>query len=224
MTTTYETDPNTQTIAAAWASSPLGQPDREVGYGFATADPTEPDAPTEIAAAARPVETTFPAKRAILAAAAASGVIGVAAIGVMLFDFSNAPQPANVAPGSSHQNAVVISSSPAPAPKQVVVPQQKTAPNVVVPAPKPAPGTSAVATPPVAVPPAAPEVGPTVVIDIPDFPTLAPPKPEAPQDPAPEPPQPVPPVQDELDFTLPDPPQPDPPKVPDFDLIAPVGP
>lgn len=30
MTTSYDTDPNTQTIAAGWASSELGQPEREV--------------------------------------------------------------------------------------------------------------------------------------------------------------------------------------------------
>ena len=42
MTTTCDTDPNTQTIAAAWASSPLGQPEGEVPSGFATAGPTEP--------------------------------------------------------------------------------------------------------------------------------------------------------------------------------------
>jgi hypothetical protein len=41
MTTSYDTDPNTQTIAAAWASSELGQPESEVRYGFATTGPTE---------------------------------------------------------------------------------------------------------------------------------------------------------------------------------------
>ena len=41
MTTSYDTDPNTQTIAAAWASRELGQPEREARYGFATTGPTE---------------------------------------------------------------------------------------------------------------------------------------------------------------------------------------
>lgn len=62
MTTSFDTDPNTQTVAAAWASSPLGQPEREVRYGFATAEPTESE------------DQKSPAKRAILAAALASGV------------------------------------------------------------------------------------------------------------------------------------------------------
>lgn len=37
MNTTYDTDPNTATVAAAWASSELGQPEREVRFGVTDA-------------------------------------------------------------------------------------------------------------------------------------------------------------------------------------------
>jgi hypothetical protein len=118
MTTTYETDPNTQTIAAAWASSPLAQPEREVRYGFATAGPTESDEPKS------------PAKRAILGAALASGVIGGAVLGVMLFDYTDSSQPTVVAPGPAPQHAVVVGRTTAtPAPKPIVS-EQITAPSV----------------------------------------------------------------------------------------------
>jgi len=218
MTTTHDTDPNTATIAAAWASSELGQPEREVRYGFPPADPPEFD------------EQKAPVRRAIVAAALASGVIGGATLGVTLFDFGDSSLPTVVTP--TPDRAVVVGPSmPAPAPTQVL-PQQ--APTV---APAPARAPAAVATPP------APVDGTAVVdIPIPDYPPL-PPKPEnsdpEPDNPQPEPPNPVPPVPDDLDFKLPEPPKPDfpdlpkapapkpdpkpdPPTVPDFSLQAPV--
>lgn len=200
MTTTYDTDPATATVAAAWASSDLGQPEREVRYGFATGDPAGSD------------EQVFPAKRAILAAALAAGVIGGAVLGVTLFDFGDSSAPTVVTPTPDH--AVVVGpSTAAPAPTQVAPPLN---PTVVVPAPERGPGPAAVATPPV-------PADNTAVVDvpIPDYPPL-PPKPEdsepEPENPEPEPPNPVPPVPDDLDFKLPEPPKPKPDFVPDLPL------
>jgi hypothetical protein len=207
MTTTYDADPNTQTIAAAWASSPLGQPEREVRYGFATAEPAESDEPKS------------PAKRAILAAALASGVIGGAVLGVALFDFGDSSHPTVVEQGSVPGHAVVVGPNGiAPAPSAQVVPEQKAAPSIAAPAPQRGPSPVDVATPPVA-----PPSEPPVVVDVPnpDYPPL-PPKPE---DPLPEPPNPVPPVPDDLDLKLPEPPKPDPKPVPDdLDLKLPEPP
>jgi hypothetical protein len=198
MTTTHEIDPNTATIAAAWASSELGQPEREVRYGLKPVDPAEFD------------EQKPPARRAILAAALASGVIGGAVLGVTLFDFGDSSTPTVVTPSVDH--AVVVGPSiPAPAPTPVLSQQ---APSVVAPAPRRAP--AAVVTPP------APGSA-TVVVDTPapDYPPL-PPKPQdpgpEPENPQPEPPNPVPPVPDDLDFKLPDPPKPKPDFVPDLPL------
>ncbi|WP_142392619.1 hypothetical protein [Mycobacterium sp. 3519A] len=191
------TDPNTATIAAAWASSELGQPEREVRYGFPPADP-------HIVQERRPQP-----KRAILAAALVAGVIGGAVLGVTLFDFGDSSQPPIVTP--AHERAVVVGPSiPAPAPAPV--PQQ--APVIVAPAPARAP--AAVATPP---------AQDTAVVEtpapVPDYPPL-PPKPDdstpEPEDPQPEPPDPVPPVPDDLGFKLPDPPKPKPDLTPDLPL------
>lgn len=228
MTTTYDTDPNTKTVVAAWASSELGQPEREVRWGFTTPEPTE-------------YEQRPPAKRAILAAALASGVIGGAVLGVTLFDFGDPSQPSVVTPAPGHA-VVVGSSTAAPAPMQVL-PNQ--APTVAVPAPAPqrGPGPTAVATPPA-------PADSTAVVDVPKAenppaqddpqPKPADPAPE-PEDPAPEPPNPGPPVPDDMGFKLPEPPQPgpkpvppvfvpapkpdpkpQPPSLPDFTLQAPV--
>jgi hypothetical protein len=211
MTTTYDADPNTQTIAAAWASSPLGQPERELRYGFATAEPAELDEPKS------------PAKRAILAAALAAGVIGGAVLGVTLFDFGDSSQPMVIEKGAVPGHAVVVGpNGTAPAPSTQVVPEQKAAPSVIAPAPQRGPSPVDLATPPVA-----PPSEPPVVVDVPnpDYPPL-PPKPE---DPQPEPPNPVPPVPDDLDLKLPEPPKPDPKPDPkpvpdDLDLKLPEPP
>jgi hypothetical protein len=191
------TDTNTATIAAAWASSELGQPDREVRYGFPPADPP-------IVEEHRPQP-----KRAILAAALVAGVIGGAVLGVTLFDFGDSSPSPIVTPAP--ERAVVVGPSiPAPAPAPV--PQR--APVIVAPAPARAP--AAVATPP---------AQDTAVVEtpapVPDYPPL-PPKPDGsspePEDPQPEPPDPVPPVPDDLGFKLPDPPKPKPDLTPDLPL------
>jgi hypothetical protein len=221
MTTTCDTDPNTQTIAAAWASSPLGQPDGEVRSGFATAGPTEP-------VTARADERS--AKRVMVATGLACGIGAGALLGVMLFTSSDSSQPAVVVPAPAPQHAVVVSSSTAgPAPKHVVA-EQSTAPTAVAPAPRSGPSVAASPTPPAAQPPVAippistpPVASPgdtTVVVNIPipDYPPL-PPKPE---DPDPEPPKP--PVLDDPSIKQPEPPKPEPPKpepptfVPDLPL------
>jgi hypothetical protein len=91
MTTTYDTEPNTQTIAVAWASSPLGQPEREVRYGFATTSPTEPVTAFE-------VQPT--AERVMIAAGLACASAAAALVGVMFFVDTDSAQPTVVVPGS----------------------------------------------------------------------------------------------------------------------------
>ncbi len=165
MTTNFDIDPNTQTVAAAWASSLLGQPEREVRFGFAPTGPTEAFADDE----PRPDR-----KKAILAAALAAGVIAGSGIGVMLLDYTDSGQPTVVVPRSEDrlpsapvapptESRTVGDNAPAPNP---VVPQQQTGPAPVVPAPASDVGT----------PPAVTDTGPTVVVDvpIPDYPPRRP--------------------------------------------------
>lgn len=212
MTTNFDTDPNTQTVAAAWASSPLGQPEREVRFGFAPTGPTEAFADDE----PRPDR-----KNAILAAALAAGVIAGSGIGVMLLDHTEPGQPTVVVPRSEGrlpsapvapptESRTVPDNAPAPNP---VVPQQRTGPAPVVPAPASDVGT----------PPAVTDSGPTVIVDIPipDYPPL-PEKPQEDPEPDPDPPTFAP------DLTLaplPQPnPQPDPPGPPVFVPPVKAGP
>jgi hypothetical protein len=197
MTTTYDTDPNTQTIAAAWASSLLGQAKPEVGDGFATAGP-------DAAVTYRDEPPT--AKRVMVAAGLACGIAAGALTGVMLFYTTDSAQPTVAVPGPNPQHAVIIGpSTAAPTPKPVVV-EHDTAPNTATPAPRSAPRTAAVTTPP------APSQGnTTVVIDVP-IPTY-PPLPEKPgqqdpEPPKPEDPDPEPPVLDDPNFKQPEPPKP----------------
>jgi hypothetical protein len=218
MTTSYDTDPNTHTIAAAWASSPLGQAERDVRDGFATTGPTE-----QVAAS----EEEATAKRVMVTAGLACGVAAGALLGVMFFANTDSSQPTVVAPGPAPQYAVVVGPSTAvPAPKPVVS-EQSTAPTVVtsaptvdIPAPKAAPSTTTA----VATPAAAPQGGTTVVVPvpIPDYPPL-PEKPgqQDPEDPGPEPPKP--PVLIDPNFKLPEP-KPEPPKPPVFLPDLPLAP
>jgi hypothetical protein len=215
MTTNYETDSSTQTIAAAWASSALGQPEREVRYGFAPG-------PDESATDDHPSD----AKRAVLAAALACGVIGGASLGVMLFDYTDAAQPSFVVPRSEGPLPVAPPSQPTETrPVNVsdpnpVAPELKTASDPVTAAPPSGPGAADVGTPPVGA-----DGDTTVVVDIPipDDPPL----PEKPADDAddPEPPDPDPPVLDDPTFTLPEPPEPEPdPDPPTFVADLPLAP
>jgi hypothetical protein len=213
MTTTYDTDPNTHTIAAAWASSSLGQPDREVRYGFATTGSTDSVTASE-------EEPT--ARRVMVAAGLACGIAAGALLGVMLFTYTDLSQPTVVAPGPAPQHAVVIGSNTvAPLPKPVVS-EQSAASTAVIPTPAPrvSPSTAGVTTPP-----AAPKGDTTIVVDvpIPDFPPLPEkpgqqdPEPPKPEDPDPEPPEP--PALDDPNFKQPELPKPEPPVfVPDLPL------
>jgi hypothetical protein len=233
MSTTYETDSNTQTVSAgydiephtqtvqtvatAWASSPLGQleyPEYEVGSGFAP----EPVSDSEDR---RPV-----AKHAVVALALAGGIGAGAALGLMFVDFT--PAPRAVEPGvSSPGHAVVVTET-----------GQETAPAIAT-APANAPSLPDVGTPP------AGTAGGTTVVEIP-LPDNPPPsgkpnvnEPEQPQpdvnepqQPKPEDPDPVPPLDND-DLTLPDPiPDPVPPldnddltlpdPIPDPDPVPPL--
>jgi hypothetical protein len=210
MTTTYDTDPNTQTIAAAWASSELGQPDHEVGF--------DTTGPTELATTSEEEPT---ARRVMVATGLACGIAAGALLGVMLFANTGSPQPTVVAPGPTPEHAVVVGPSTAAPPPKPVVSEQSTAPTVELPAPRisPAPPVSP-STSDVATPPPAARDDTTVVVDIPipDFP----PPPEKPQQQDPEPPKPAdpdpeppkPPVLIDPNFKLPEPPKPDPKPVP----------
>lgn len=205
MTTSYDTDPNTSTIAAAWASSPLGVPDTEVGHGF--------DATVPAAAVTDPDEQAS-TKRVMVAAGVACAIAAGALTGVMLFYAGGSAQPAVTVPAPNPRPAVQVSpSTAAPAP------EQRTAPTVAHPAPGVAslpvsPSPSTVATPP----PVAPQPDTTVVVGIPPLPenpSQQDPEPPKPADPDPEPPKP--PVLDFPDFTLPKP-KPEPPSMPDLTL------
>jgi hypothetical protein len=199
-TESVRTDNEPQTTASAWSSSPLGQLDHEVRFGFAQTGATETIAHDE----PRPDR-----KKAILAAALAAGVIAGSGIGVMLFDYGDSGQPTVVVPRSEERLpsppvAPPIPPRPpidvAPAPNPVAPPQRSGQAPV-------APPASGLGPADVATPPAGTGSQPTVVVEIPipDFPPL----PEKPQeDPEPEPPQP--PDVPDLDFKWPVPPAPEP--------------
>ena len=193
MTTTCDTDPNTQTIAAAWASSPLGQPEGEVPSGFATAGPTE-------RVTARADERS--AKRVMVATGLVCGIGAGALLGVMLFTSSDSSQPAVVVPAPAPQHTVVVSSSTA--------------------APTPLAAQPPVAIPPISTPPVASAGDTTVVVNIPipDYPPL-PPKPEDPDPEPPKPPVLDDPSIKQPEPPKPEPPKPEPPTfVPDLPLSA----
>ncbi|HET6732798.1 hypothetical protein [Mycobacterium sp.] len=206
MTTNFDTDSNTQTVAAAWApytqtiaaawsSSPLGQPEHEDRLGLATTGPTESVIPEEPQPSAR---------RALLAAALASGVIGGAALGVMLFDFTESAQPTVVVPRSESGLPAPTSALPTEsrsddaASPNPVVSEQKTAPVPLVPAPPSRQHAADVSTPPTV----SGEGDSTVIVEvpIPDFPPL----PETPEQDSEEP-DPEPPLLDDPTFKLPEP-------------------
>jgi len=223
MTTNFDTDPNTQTIAAAWASSPLGDPVSGPTDLWETTGPTEAVAPTD--------HPQPGAKRAILAAALASGVIGGAAFGVMLFDYTDSAQPTIVVPRSEGRlpgppSALPTETRPhnesSPNP---VAPTQKTSSDPMIAAPPSGQGTADVGTPPVGTPPVGSQGAPSVVVDIPipDYPPLPGEPEDDPDDP--EPPTPEPPVLDDPTFVLPEPPEPEPdPDPPTFLPDLPLAP
>ncbi|WP_156752196.1 hypothetical protein [Mycobacterium sp. ACS1612] len=202
------TDPNTATIAAAWASSELGQPEREVRYGFPPADPP-------VFEQRRPQP-----RRAILVAALAAGVIGGAVLGVTLFDFGASSQPPVVTPAP--ERAVVVGPSiPAPVPQQapVVAPAPTRAPAAVGTPSAPAPDY-----PPL--PPKPDDSTPEQEHPQPEPPDPVPPVPDDLGFKLQDPPKPKPDLTPDLPLTpapKPDP-KPQPPSLPDFGLQAPVKP
>lgn len=116
MTTHYDTDPNTQTFAAAWASSELGQPENEVRWGFA--DDGEPPLADDTAlASAYDTEPTADqrgttSKHAVVAAAVGLAVSAAAAVGLMFFSFG--PEPTVAVPGPV-SSPITETAAPAPA-------------------------------------------------------------------------------------------------------------
>jgi hypothetical protein len=129
----YDAEPKTQTFrtaAAAWASSPLGQPDSEVGYGFG--EPAETVAAETIAE-----ERRRGAKHTVVALALAGGIAAGAALGLMFVDFT--PDQPIVVPGSTPEHAVVVTETGQP----------EKVPTAVAPAPahEPAPAVVDTASP-----------------------------------------------------------------------------
>lgn len=102
-------DPDTYTISAAWASSPLGEPDDEISDRFETIEAVgEPKPPTN---------------RAALAAALAASIIGGATLGAVLFGYADSSQPTLVVPWgavktSLSQAVLTPPSSPQGQPKR----------------------------------------------------------------------------------------------------------
>ncbi len=120
-------DPDTYTISAAWASSPLGEPDDEISDGFEAIEAVDEPKPH--------------ANRAALAAALAAGIIGGATLGAVLFGYADPGQPSFVVPWgavktSPSQEIATPSSPPAP-PKPAGTTDPAPKPAEQAPAPKP---------------------------------------------------------------------------------------
>lgn len=209
--TTFDTDPNTQTVAAGWSSSPLGNPDHD--FFLADLDPADPATATAPAPVAEGDRRRPPARHAIVAAALACGIGGGAALALSFADF-RPDEPTVATPSiSSPQPAVVIT------PHSTVLPPAPVA--TAPPAVAPAPSTAEVATPPAAAPAESTVVEvPTPQAPAPETPAEDDAPPPEPENPEPENPQP--PVFDpDLPFKLPVPPKPEPPV---FDPDLPLAP
>ena len=155
-------DPDTYTISAAWASSPLGEPDDNINDSFEAIEAVD--------------EPKSPTSRAALAAALAAGIIGGATLGAVLFGYADPGQPSFVVPWgavkTSPSQEIATPSSPPASPKPAVS-EQKTNQDVV-----PAPGTPPVSAPPVIVDVFIPPLPP--LGDLPEHPAPEPPDPEPP--------------------------------------------
>ena len=104
-------DPDAYTISAAWASSPLGEPDDDINDSFETIEAVDEPKPAT--------------NRAALAAALAAGIIGGATLGAVLFGYADPAQPTFVVPWgavktSPSQAEVAPSSSPPAPPKPAI--------------------------------------------------------------------------------------------------------
>lgn len=225
MTTTYDTefttetlaavrydDANTYTVAEAWSSSPLGELD-----GVITADFTAPEAEDE---------SDSVAARAKLFAALAAGVIGGATLGAVLFGWAEPAKPVLIVPDSGVSTSPLPTAAPAPggAPVQAPVSVKVPAPAPTPVAAEPKPAETIVPTPAAAVDPGTPPVSaPPVVVDV-NIPPLPPmgekPEPAAPGAPKPQPPTFDPPNIDVLQIPQLDPA--DPPKPQRVENLAPI--
>jgi hypothetical protein len=179
----YYDDPDTYTIAEAWMSSPLGELDGEIGEEFRNTDTSD--------------DRDRAGSRAKLFAALATGIIGGATLGAVLFGYRDIAPQTVVVPGFGVSTQQLPGQSTTPSTTHV--PQMPAAAQ----APKPKPVEKAAAANPaaaetktneeVAAEPAAPPGVAPVVIDVFIPPLGELPKPQAP---APQPPKPEPPVFD----------------------------
>jgi hypothetical protein len=216
--TTFDTDPDTRTVAAAWAACPVNPPADDTYFestGVADVEPAE--------ANRRAVN-----KHAVIALVAFAGIGAGTALGLMSADFTT-DQPSVIVPATDYP--VVLTPHSQTLPPTGVAPRPGTAPAVV------APSTAEVSTPPTApaqstvvdvpAPQApAPEVpadqGEPKVPEDQEEPAPQPPvfDPELPKAPAPQP-KPQPPVFDPNLPKAPAPqPQPDPKPQPELDIKA----
>jgi hypothetical protein len=217
MTTTYDTefstetiaapqfdDPDTYTVVEAWASSPLG------------------DMGDDVPAAHTGEERSPAGSRAKLFAALAAGVIGGATLGAVLFGYKAVAPPTVVVPGfgvsteqlpaaPSTPSSPTASQKPAAAAAQTPKPADQSAvPNPVAVESKT--NEEVAATPNAPLDPGTPPVvAPPVVVDV-----YVPPLGEKPEPPTPQPPKPQPPVFDPPNIEavpVPDEPNPEPPNI-----------
>jgi hypothetical protein len=126
MTTSYDIDPHAPTVAAAWASSSLGQPDAYAAIAEFAEPPT--------------------AKRVMVAAGVACVIAAGALTGVMLFYAGDSTQPAVTVPAPDPRPAVLVGpSTGAPAPRVVQLPVSPSPSNIATPPPvAPQPDTTVV--------------------------------------------------------------------------------
>ncbi len=204
MTTTSNADPNTETIAAtlyddrdtytlaeAWVSSPLGELDAQSRDDFAATEAVE--------------QPRRSLSRGPLFALLASGIIGGATLGAVLFGSPDPSQPTFVVPWSAVKTSPAqtvlpppanMSATPKPAASAPKPVHRALAPKPVVPEQKTNP--EAVRAPDAAADPAPPPVNaPPVVVHVyipPWLPLHHKPEPPAPQAPDPQPPKSQPPT------------------------------
>lgn len=139
MTTVYDTDPNTHTIAAAWSSSPLGDPETGPTELWESLDHAE-----ECAPAAKPTSIV---RHAALVAALACGIGAGAAFGLAVFDSTDSAPPTVVVPGvSAPDGGVTGANQPVPPPESVSRPGNGQVPQPILTARESAAGTNAAPT------------------------------------------------------------------------------
>jgi hypothetical protein len=136
MSTIDETDPSTSTIAAAWASSPLGDPISGPTELWETVDHVEAAAP-----AAKPKSI---ARHAAVVAALACGIGASAALGMAVFD--SAQPTVTMPPVSVSGGGAPVASQAVPPKEAVSTPDHAPRPKSVVSAPQSAPSANGAAS------------------------------------------------------------------------------